>query len=127
MSSHQPIRSPRGLATTRRIRRLTEAYPEVEERIDRFGHTTFRIRDRPFVFLGEDGSGCWLSVKADRHTQQFLVERDCFERTPYIGQHGWTSVRVDRIPDWDEIGDQVRQAFVRVAPKRITKQLEGAI
>jgi predicted DNA-binding protein (MmcQ/YjbR family) len=125
MSAHQPIRSPQGLATISRVREATASFPEVAERVDKFGHTTFRIRDKPFVFLGEDGSGCWMSVKADRHLQQFLLTRDEFERTPYIGQHGWTSIRVDRIPAWAEMEGLIRQAYLLVAPRRLARTLEA--
>ncbi|NNF28074.1 MAG: MmcQ/YjbR family DNA-binding protein [Gemmatimonadetes bacterium] len=121
--SHRPISSAEGLAAVARVRQALSTLPETEERIDKFGHTTFRVRNKPIVFLGENGQGCWFSVKADRHTQAFLLRRECFEKTPYIGQHGWTSVRWDRIPDWDEIVELIREAYLLVAPARLKKEM----
>ncbi|MDH3224663.1 MAG: MmcQ/YjbR family DNA-binding protein, partial [Gemmatimonadota bacterium] len=94
--SHRPISSRTGLAAVARVRDALSGLPELVERVDKFGHTTFRVRDKPIVFMGEDDTGLWLSVKGDLYTQDFLLRRDCFEKTPYIGHHGWTSVRWDR-------------------------------
>ena len=124
MTHHQPISSPRGLAAVELLRRMTEILPEVVEHVDGFGHTSFRIRDKPFVIMGEDEDDCWLSFKADPYTQDFLLKRDCFKRTPYIGQHGWTSVRTDDVPDWDEIRELVFGAFERAAPATLTRRMK---
>ena len=120
---HRPISSKEGLQAVARVRQVVSGLPETVEHVDKFGHTTFRVRDKPLVFMGEDAEGCWFSVKADRHTQAFLLRRECFEKTPYIGQHGWTSVRWDLIPDWDEIEDLIREAYLLVAPAKLKKGL----
>ena len=51
------IRSEIGLAAVERVRDLTADFPEVEEAVDKFGHTSFRVRDKPFVMLGEGDAG----------------------------------------------------------------------
>ena len=122
--SHRPIASPEGLEAVKRVRGLLADLPEVEEKIDRFGHTSFRIRDKPFVIMGEDGDGCWLSLKADRHLQRYLLTRPEFKKTPYIGQHGWVSIRVNLVPDWMEAREIAAQAYAALAPARLRKMLE---
>lgn len=121
--SHRPISSAEGLNAVAQVRQVVSRLPETAEQVDKFGHTTFRVRDKPLVFMGEDAEGCWFSVKADRHTQEFLLRRECFVKTPYIGQHGWTSVRWDRIPDWDEIVELIREAYMLVAPAKLKREM----
>ncbi|MGI9626914.1 MAG: MmcQ/YjbR family DNA-binding protein [Longimicrobiales bacterium] len=124
MVYHQRISRPDSLKAVARVRALATEFPEVDEKVDGFGHTSFRVKDKPFIMMGEDAD-CWLSFKADRYTQDFLLKRDCFEKTPYIGQHGWTSIKTHEVADWDEIADLITQAYVRVAPARLGRLIEG--
>jgi len=112
------ITSPEGLAMLERVRSLCSALPEVTEDLDGFGHTSFRVSDRPFVIMGEDQSGPELSVKADSVTQDVLVRSGRFSRTRFIGQHGWVSVVRGIEWDWTELEDLIVDGYRRVAPKR---------
>ena len=60
--------------------------PEVVEAVDGFGHISFRVRNKPFVIMGENADGPWLSVKSDVHTQAFLLKQGTF--TNHAGR-GW--------------------------------------
>lgn len=45
------------------IRSLCVTYPEVHEHIDGFEHTSFRVKDKPFVIIGEENN-LSLSIKS---------------------------------------------------------------
>lgn len=110
----------------KQLRRMCAKLPEVVEERDGFGHFSFRVGKRSFVIVGagEDGRGS-MSIKADLYTQDRLIRSGGYERTPYIGQHGWVSIRADRQPDWEEIEELVVDGYRRAAPKRLLKQLDA--
>lgn len=103
---------------------MTESLPEVEEAIDKFGHTSFRVRDKPFVILGEQGDQPSLSIKSDRHTQRYLIEHTAFVKTPYIGQHGWVTLDELTDADWDHVSELVKDGYRLAAPTSLARQVE---
>ena len=106
------------------LRRICAQLPEVVEERDGFGHFSFRVGKRSFVIVGagEDGRGS-MSIKADLYTQDRLIRGGGYERTPYIGQHGWVSIEAGSEPDWTEIEELVVDGYRRAAPKRLVKLL----
>lgn len=123
---HEPISSKEGLALVDAVRKLAMRLPEVNEQVDAFGHTSFRVNDKPFAMLGEGGlEGPSLSLKTLKLTQETLVQQDRFYKTPYIGQHGWTSIRGKDITDWKEIEDYLLEGYLRSAPKRLAKLVDS--
>lgn len=128
MSAHdaQRERSLAELAMIERLVALCAPLPEVTVGRDGFGHTVFKVGSRSIVIVGSGGDesgGASMAINVDRETQRFLVEHAGFHRTPYIGQHGWSSIDVDDAIDWSHIGELVRAAYRRVAPRRLAKRL----
>ena len=108
-------------AVLEQLRGICLRLPEVVEAIDGFGHTSFRVRNKPFVMMGSQQ--LLLAIKCDPVTQDLLIRSGRFRRTPYIGQHGWADVADFGNMDWDEIEALIVDAYRRVAPKRLLKQL----
>ncbi|MGF7029539.1 putative DNA-binding protein (MmcQ/YjbR family) [Paenibacillus mucilaginosus] len=121
--SHKTISSAAGLALLHKVRDVCRELPESVEKVDGFGHTTFRVGDKPFVFMGEQADGVSISVKADKETQAFLLEKGPYTRTPYIGQHGWVSVSPPEGVPWEELRELIVEGYGRTAPKRLLKKL----
>ena len=117
------VRSQVGLDAIERVRSMLADFDEVEESVDKFGHTSFRVRDKPFVMLGEGSDGPSLSIKAELYTQRHLIEHRGFTRTRYIGQHGWASLPSLPPDDWAEIEELVVDGYLLVAPKRLMADL----
>lgn len=118
--------APNAVAAIARLRGTVAELPEVVEKIDKFGHVAFRVRDKPFVLIGNGTGDGSLAIKADAHTQRFLIEHRGFERTPYIGQHGWTSVPSLPPEDWDEVERLVRDGYRLAAPASLVRGLDEA-
>ena len=112
------IRSRAGLALVARVRGICGELPGVVEEIDKFGHTSFRAGKKPFVIIGEEENTIGMSIKTDLDTQAALIRQGCYERTPYIGQHGWISLLDAKKPDWAEVEELILDAYKLVAPKR---------
>jgi predicted DNA-binding protein (MmcQ/YjbR family) len=110
----------------KQVRRICAKLPEVVEERDGFGHFSFRAGKRSFVIVGagEDGRGS-MSIKADLYTQDRLIRSGGYQRTPYIGQHGWVSIEAGSKPDWAEIEELIADAYRLAAPKRLLKLLDA--
>jgi predicted DNA-binding protein (MmcQ/YjbR family) len=122
--AHERIKSKAGLALVARVRAICARYPEVGERIDAFGLTSFRVRDKPFVFMGERDGVTSMSFRLLHETQDFLTRpSDRFSRAAYIGQHGWTDMKPEYPIDWEEVESFIDEAYRRTAPKTLLKQL----
>lgn len=104
------------------LRNICLALPEAVEIIDGFGHNTFKINGKSFVISGESEKGFRISFKSDRETQELLLQKEHFFKTPYIGHHGWVSILNPDGEDWDELTDLIQEAYLRAAPKRLVKK-----
>jgi hypothetical protein len=125
--THDPNRerTKAELAVVKKLNAIAKRLTEVEESRDGFGHTVFKVGKKSIAILGEDDGPVYLSLNVDKSTQAFLIRQGGFERTPYIGQHGWTSHEVTRSTDWEHIAELMQEAYRRVAPKRLVKQLDA--
>lgn len=117
------MRTPQGTNMLERVRAICRKLPEAEEIVDGFGHTVFQVNKKSFARLGEGDAGPALSFKSDRENQELLVQQEGFFRTPYIGQHGWVSIKDPR--DWELLDQLLREAYLRAAPKRLVKSYRG--
>jgi hypothetical protein len=122
------VRSPQELKLIEKMKKICAKLPEVDVGVDGFGHTTFKVGKKSLVLIGgghagDEGRGS-LSVKADPTTQQMLIKRGPWIRTPYIGQHGWVTAWGDDKLDWNQVAELVRDAWRASAPKRLLKMLD---
>jgi predicted DNA-binding protein (MmcQ/YjbR family) len=115
------MQSKQGIEMLDNVRRICQPLPEVEEIIDGFGHTTFKVRGKSFIMMGEGGDAPSLSFKSDHENQEILLQQEQYYKTPYIGQHGWVSIKSPQ--NWDVLGDWLKEAYLRAAPRRLVKQL----
>ncbi|MBL3643512.1 MmcQ/YjbR family DNA-binding protein [Bacillus sp. RHFB] len=104
------------------VRNICLALPEAVEHIDGFGHNTFKINGKSFVISGESEKGFSLSFKSDLDTQELLLQKVKYFKTPYIGRHGWVSIQNPDREDWDELTHLIQEGYLRAAPKRMVKK-----
>jgi predicted DNA-binding protein (MmcQ/YjbR family) len=123
MKLENRIKSKQGIGMLDHVRRICGSLPEVVEIIDGFGHTTFKVNGKSFIIMGENEDGAVLSFKSDRENQEILLQQGRFLKTPYIGRHGWVSTKKVEAYDWNELGELLKEAYLRAAPKRLVKQL----
>lgn len=106
-----------------RFRAIALAYPGAVE-VEQFGEPWFKAGKKPFATYGAEGGGDGASFNVSRMDQAELVKDPRFERTRYIGQHGWTTLRFDGPVAWDEVRELVDIAYHRVATKRMLANLD---
>ncbi|MED7953392.1 MULTISPECIES: MmcQ/YjbR family DNA-binding protein [unclassified Streptomyces] len=82
---------------------------------------TLRVDSKIFAMGSPDGDS--VTVKASREDQAELLaaEPEVFSSAPYVGRHGWVSVRLDLV-DRDELRDLLTEAWRRAAPKRLVRE-----
>jgi hypothetical protein len=113
-----------------RVRALCLALPEATERLSH-GAPTFFVRDRvSYVTFHDDHHGdgrlaLWCAAPDGVQAELVAAEPERFFRPPYVGHRGWLGVRLDRDPDWTEVGEIVRDAYRQVAPKSLVARLDS--
>jgi hypothetical protein len=107
------------------LRRIALGLPEVEEKLTWEVDITFRVRDKIFAIMGQDGEQA--SIKATLEVQQALVssEPDTFSVSHYTGRFGWTTVRLASV-EGDELRELVEDAWRRTAPKRMVAAYDAS-
>jgi predicted DNA-binding protein (MmcQ/YjbR family) len=126
MTHHNQLDTEQGRRLLAALRDVCAGLPEVEEIIDGFGHTTFRVRKKSFVIAGMGEAGQAVSIKSDPTTQALLVKHGPYYRTPYIGQHGWVTIDDPLDHDWEQVRELIVDGYRLAAPRRLAQQLDRA-
>jgi hypothetical protein len=117
-----------------RLAKICEAYPEtVAASTWSNEHLSLEVAGKRFGYylyrhFGDDGrSGAVL--KAPTGVQEMLMgtDPDRFWVPAFVGRHGWIGIRFDlEEPDWDEVTDFVRGAWLMTAPRKVRLAFESA-
>lgn len=115
-----------------RLRKVCLAFPESHE-VEAWGEPTFRVKNKLFAMFaapnnhhGGGRPGVW--IKSAHVTQDMLVRAEParYFVPPYVGKSGWVGAYLDKSPDWEILGDLLRDAYLQTAPKRVRAQFELA-
>src|SRR5580704_14529868 len=109
-------------AVLKKLRAICLRLPAATEGVS-FGHPTFRIEGKMFAVLEEYKGELGICLKVGTLLQGVFLEDPRFFRTPYIGKHGWVTLRVHAAPlDWSEFRELVRGSDQLVAPKNAARK-----
>ncbi len=105
------------------VRALCLGLPETTEKEtwgdeDNPGHPTFRVRDKIFVIMAEDGSGGSVRTSMDEQGALISAFPDGASVASYVGRFGWVDLAFERIPD-DVLRETIEGAWARTAPKKL--------
>jgi len=113
-----------------RLRKVCLALPEAHE-VEAWGAPTFRVRNKLFAMYAtadnHHGAGrpaVWCKAAPGNQGLMVRANPDRFFVPPYVGPNGWIGIRLDRSPDWKEVGELMRDSYRLVAPKRLIKVLD---
>src|SRR5215467_1569041 len=90
-----------------KLREICLALPKTHETTT-FGHPTFQVGTKTFAVLEKYKGELSIAVKVGKGVQGMFLEDPRFYRTPYVGQHGWVSLRANGKLNWDEVAGLVR-------------------
>lgn len=112
-----------------RLREMCLALPEAHE-VEAWGEPTFRVRNKIFAMYASGsnhhGGGRHSAWCKSVHINQELLIRsapDRFFSPPYVGPSGWIGVYLDRVCDWKELADILREAYRLAAPNKLARAL----
>jgi len=103
------------------------ALPEANERVSHGEPTWFAGKGKVFAML--DGHhhnhlSVWLPQSLGGQAAFIDSDPARFFRPPYVGASGWVGVVLDTKPDWDMVASLVREAYLRVATRKLAAQLK---
>lgn len=120
----------RGKQYLSKIRKIAFSLPDVAE-TESFGHPWFRAGGPEgkviTVFGAEDGA--WsLCFKVGTSNMDLFLKDPRFVKTPYIGKHGWVSLKLDpKTPDWEEVEELLCTSYRNNAAPKFAKKLKAGL
>lgn len=113
-----------------KLRKLCLALPEAHE-VEAWGEPTFRVKGKLFAMYAHasnhHGAGrhsVWIKATKENQALMIRTQPDRFFKPPYVGPSGWVGVYLDKSPDWDEVGELLRDGWKMTAPKRVLANSE---
>jgi predicted DNA-binding protein (MmcQ/YjbR family) len=102
----------------KKLRKACLALPDAEETVS-FGHPTFRVcGGKIFAVLETYKGELGICVNVGKLMQGVFLDGPRFFRTPYVGKHGWVTLRVYAARlNWKEIGELVKGSYLLAATK----------
>src|SRR5271167_1997821 len=105
-----------------RLRQICLVLEGAEETVT-FGHPTFRVKGKTFCVLEEYKGELGICVKVEQELQGLFLDDPRYFRTPYIGKHGWVTLRVYAARlKWGEVKHLVKGSYLLVRPKAVKKR-----
>jgi hypothetical protein len=108
-----------------KLRKVCLALPEAHE-VEAWGEPTFRVKNKLFAMYAADSnhhgagrSSVWIKATKGNQSLMLSAQPDRFFKPPYVGPSGWIGVYLDRSPDWDEVGELLRDGWRMTAPKKL--------
>ncbi|MFJ3215115.1 MmcQ/YjbR family DNA-binding protein [Kitasatospora sp. NPDC086801] len=110
------------MVTFEEFRAMALALPEAAQE-PTWEIETLRIRGRIFAMGAPGGRSVTVKASPEDQTELLAAEPEVFSSAPYVGRHGWVSVRLDLV-DPEELRDLVVEAWRRTAPKRMVREFD---
>jgi predicted DNA-binding protein (MmcQ/YjbR family) len=118
--------TPRALGSLTKLRKICADLPDVTETVS-FGHPTFQVAGKMFTVFEEYKGEFGLALKVEKELQQVFLKDPRFYITPYIGKHGWVTLRMEGSKlDWKEIRELVKGSYRLIATKKPATKKKAA-
>jgi len=102
-----------------RMQKICMALAGTEEMISH-GHPSFRTAKGIYAVLEEYRGELSLCVRVGLEVQSAFLEDPRYYMTPYIGKHGWVSLKVHAAPlDWKEISELLAGSYLLVNQPKV--------
>lgn len=108
------------MATPDDVRELALALPETAEKPS-YGTPGFRVGDRLFARLHQDGESLVLRMDQDEREALAQAEPEKFFWTPHYDRHPWIQVRLAAV-DREELSELLRDAWRLRAPAAVLRR-----
>ena len=122
MKANAIYSAPPAAALLMRLRKICSQLPDVTETVS-FGHPTFQVRGKTFAVFEQYKGELGLALKVEKELQQIFLKDPRFYMTPYIGKHGWVTLRMEASGiNWPEVREMLQGSYRLVAANRVAKK-----
>ena len=105
-----------------KLRAICLALPDTTETAT-WGHPNFRVSNKIFCAYEVFGGELSMCFKVGKEMQGVFLEDTRFYKTPYVGQHGWVSLKVAAGKvNWKEVKELCEDSYRRVRPQAKAKK-----
>ena len=105
------------------LRRICLDLPGATETVT-FGNPTFQVHQKTFCVLEDYRGELSVCFKVGKQDQPLFLKDPRFYRTPYVGHHGWVSLRVNAARlDWEEVRELANTSYHAVSAGRSRRKL----
>ena len=108
------------MATPDDVRELALSLPETAEKPS-YGTPGFRVKDRLFARLHQDGESLVLRVDMDEREALAQAEPEKFFWTPHYDRHPWIQVRLAAV-DREELSELLHDSWQLRAPAAVLRR-----
>jgi predicted DNA-binding protein (MmcQ/YjbR family) len=109
-----------------KLRKICSQLADVTETVS-FGHPTFQVGGKTFAVFEQYKGELGLALKVEKELQQVFLKDPRFYMTPYIGKHGWVTLRMETNPvDWKEVREMLRGSYRLLGPNKVATKRNPA-
>jgi predicted DNA-binding protein (MmcQ/YjbR family) len=113
--------APPAAALLMRLRKICSQFPDATETVS-FGHPTFQVRGKTFAVFEQYKGELGLALKVEKELQQIFLKDPRFYMTPYIGKHGWVTLRMEASGiNWTEVREMLQGSYRLIALNKTAK------
>src|SRR5262245_37871331 len=110
---------PPAAALLAKLRKICGPLQDAAETVT-FGHPTFQVNGKTFAVFEQYKGEFGLALKVEKELQQVFLKDPRFYMTPYIGKHGWVTLRMESNPvDWKEVREMLRRSHQLVVRNKV--------
>lgn len=108
-----------------KLRKIALSLPDTEES-ETWGKPHFRVNNKIFCGYGEENGKTCVGCKLEKKHAFSIAKKPGYWLSPFGGRHGWISMDVSAITDWNHFASLIRESYLLIAPKRSQLKLNPA-
>jgi predicted DNA-binding protein (MmcQ/YjbR family) len=121
MKADKIYSAPPACALLTRLRKICSQLLDATETVS-FGHPTFQVRGKTFAVFEQYKGELGLALKVEKELQQIFLKDPRFYMTPYIGKHGWVTLRMEASGiNWTEVRKMLQGSYRLIALNKTGK------
>ena len=122
LSVAKPLKPMNSQQLLERMQTICLALPEAKLDFP-WGEPHFKVKDKIFAGCGAEDELLTIGFKLEKdHAASLCLQKHVWP-SKYVGKHGWVTVDVAGISDWQEIERWVNESYRLIAPANLVKQI----
>lgn len=93
------------------LRNVSRDLPGAEETVKWGYDIVFQVNGKMFAIIGEWRGDLCLTVKVGKQAMGVFLEDSRYFEAPYVGKHGWVSLKLYSAPAAEEVSELVRGSY----------------